>query len=196
MLPATFRRTQQAVSSLDPFLRPANSARAARASPHDRVFPHTLVSYPRGYCEMSGEARDANAAQRRYWNTVAGPRWVASPEFRERRNQESMALLLEFLFSADEPHGPLANSILTRRGTLTPGCRLSVSPRPPAGVTSLREVHFALGPKGPAKSWTSRSVADAKRSATRNSSGASCYQAPSWLVDDNLHLGSASNAVK
>ena len=54
---------------------------------------------------MSGEARDANAAQRRYWNTVAGPRWVASPEFRERRNQESMALLLEFLFSADEPHG-------------------------------------------------------------------------------------------
>src|SRR4029077_15054049 len=50
--------------------------------------------------------------------------------------------------------------------------------------------------KGPAKSWTLRSVADAKRSATRNSSGASCYQAPSWLVDDNLYLGSASNAVK
>ncbi|HJU16451.1 MAG TPA: methyltransferase domain-containing protein [Stellaceae bacterium] len=37
---------------------------------------------------------DANAAQRRYWNTVAGPRWVAAPEFRERRNQESLALLL------------------------------------------------------------------------------------------------------
>ena len=35
-----------------------------------------------------------NAAQRRYWNTVAGPRWVAAPGFRERRNQESTALLL------------------------------------------------------------------------------------------------------
>src|ERR1700752_4804352 len=43
---------------------------------------------------MSGEALDANAAQRRYWNTVAGPRWVAAPGFRERRNQESLALLL------------------------------------------------------------------------------------------------------
>jgi SAM-dependent methyltransferase len=43
---------------------------------------------------MAGEALDANAAQRRYWNTVAGPRWVAAPGFRERRNQESMALLL------------------------------------------------------------------------------------------------------
>ena len=43
---------------------------------------------------MSEEALDANAAQRRYWNTVAGPRWVAAPGFRERRNQESTALLL------------------------------------------------------------------------------------------------------
>jgi SAM-dependent methyltransferase len=43
---------------------------------------------------MAGEALDANAAQRRYWNTVAGPRWVASPGFRERRNQESLVLLL------------------------------------------------------------------------------------------------------
>jgi SAM-dependent methyltransferase len=43
---------------------------------------------------MSEEALDANAAQRRYWNTVAGPRWVATPGFRERRNQESTALLL------------------------------------------------------------------------------------------------------
>ena len=46
---------------------------------------------------MAGEALDANAAQRLYWNTVAGPRWVASPGFRERRNQESLALLLERL---------------------------------------------------------------------------------------------------
>ena len=43
---------------------------------------------------MAGEALDANAAQRRYWNTVAGPRWVAAPGFRERRNRESLALLL------------------------------------------------------------------------------------------------------
>src|SRR5215472_15375505 len=43
---------------------------------------------------MAGEAVDANAAQRRYWNTVAGPRWIAAPGFRERRNQESTALLM------------------------------------------------------------------------------------------------------
>src|SRR5207302_9692862 len=43
---------------------------------------------------MPAVAHDANAEQRRYWNTVAGPRWVASPGFRERRNQESLALLL------------------------------------------------------------------------------------------------------
>ena len=43
---------------------------------------------------MAGEALDANAAQRRYWNTVAGPRWAAEPGLRERRNQESLALLL------------------------------------------------------------------------------------------------------
>jgi SAM-dependent methyltransferase len=46
---------------------------------------------------MSGEVQDANQAQRRYWNTVAGPRWVASPGFRERRNQESLTLLLDRL---------------------------------------------------------------------------------------------------
>jgi SAM-dependent methyltransferase len=43
---------------------------------------------------MAGEALDANAAQRRYWNTVAGPRWVAARGFRERRNEESAALLM------------------------------------------------------------------------------------------------------
>ena len=46
---------------------------------------------------MAEQAFDANAAMRRYWNTVAGPRWVASPGFRERRNQESLALLLAHL---------------------------------------------------------------------------------------------------
>ena len=46
---------------------------------------------------MAEEAFDTNAAMRRYWNTVAGPRWVASPGFRERRNQEGLALLLAHL---------------------------------------------------------------------------------------------------
>jgi SAM-dependent methyltransferase len=46
---------------------------------------------------MTAQAPDANEAQRHYWNTVAGPRWVASPGFRERRNQESLALLLDRL---------------------------------------------------------------------------------------------------
>src|SRR5689334_6578273 len=43
---------------------------------------------------MAEEALDANAAQRRYWNTVAGPRWVAAQGFREQRNEESTALLM------------------------------------------------------------------------------------------------------
>ena len=43
---------------------------------------------------MDGETGEANARQRRYWNEIAGPRWVAAPGFRERRNQESLALLL------------------------------------------------------------------------------------------------------
>src|ERR1700749_5054317 len=50
-----------------------------------------------GFSVMTEQAFDANAAMRRYWNTVAGPRWVASPGFRERRNQESLALLLAHL---------------------------------------------------------------------------------------------------
>jgi SAM-dependent methyltransferase len=43
---------------------------------------------------MAEEALDANAQWRRYWNTVVGPRWAAAPELRERRNQESIALLV------------------------------------------------------------------------------------------------------
>ncbi len=46
---------------------------------------------------MTAQVPDANEAMRHYWNTVAGPRWVASPGFRERRNQESLALLLDSL---------------------------------------------------------------------------------------------------
>jgi 2-polyprenyl-3-methyl-5-hydroxy-6-metoxy-1,4-benzoquinol methylase len=58
--------------------------------------PITQQSGFRGWGEfgMAGETADANAGQRRYWNEVAGPRWVAAPGFRERRNQESLALLL------------------------------------------------------------------------------------------------------
>lgn len=43
---------------------------------------------------MAEETRDANAVMRRYWNEVAGPRWAAAPGSRERRNRESLALLL------------------------------------------------------------------------------------------------------
>jgi SAM-dependent methyltransferase len=43
---------------------------------------------------MAEEALEANAAMRRYWNTVAGPRWAAAPGSRERRNRESLELLL------------------------------------------------------------------------------------------------------
>jgi SAM-dependent methyltransferase len=46
---------------------------------------------------MTVQVPDANEAMRHYWNTVAGPRWIASPGFRERRNQESLALLLDCL---------------------------------------------------------------------------------------------------
>ena len=47
---------------------------------------------------------EANDAQRRYWNEVAGPRWVAGQGFRERRNQESLALLLDCLRLAGGEH--------------------------------------------------------------------------------------------
>ncbi len=46
---------------------------------------------------MPAEPPDANEAMRHYWNKVAGPRWVAGQGFRERRNQESLALLLTCL---------------------------------------------------------------------------------------------------
>ncbi len=46
---------------------------------------------------MTGELPDANEGMRHYWNNVAGPRWVAGQGFRERRNQESLTLLLACL---------------------------------------------------------------------------------------------------
>lgn len=36
----------------------------------------------------------ANAAQQKYWNTVAGPRWVGLEGFVERRNRAVNDLLL------------------------------------------------------------------------------------------------------
>lgn len=42
---------------------------------------------------MAGETVEPNAAMRRYWNTVAGPRWAMAPGSRERRNRESLNLL-------------------------------------------------------------------------------------------------------
>jgi SAM-dependent methyltransferase len=43
---------------------------------------------------MSGEGNAANAAQRHYWNAVAGPRRIAAQAFIENRNRESNELLL------------------------------------------------------------------------------------------------------
>jgi SAM-dependent methyltransferase len=42
------------------------------------------------------EDTDANAAQREYWNTVAGPRWVGLEGFVERRVQAVDELLLRY----------------------------------------------------------------------------------------------------
>jgi len=70
---------------------PNHPARRLQAAVVSGGFP---AQKKRAIGAMAEEALDANAAQRRYWNTVAGPRWVASPGFRERRNQESLALLL------------------------------------------------------------------------------------------------------
>jgi hypothetical protein len=78
--------------------------------------------------------------------------------------------------------------------TKDPRATRSISPGCQAGVPM--KLRFALGTIYRAKSWTMRSVADAKWSATRNSSVASCYQPPSCLVDDDFHLGSVSSAVK
>src|SRR5579859_5444890 len=50
--------------------------------------------------------------------------------------------------------------------------------------------------KGRAKSWTLRSVADAKRSATGNSRVASCPLTPSCLVDDSLDLRGGTQRVQ
>ena len=43
---------------------------------------------------MSEDADTANAAMRRYWNEVAGPRWVERAEIQEARNIEVAQILL------------------------------------------------------------------------------------------------------
>lgn len=42
-----------------------------------------------------GPETTANAAMRRYWNEVAGPRWVQRQAMQEARNVEMLAMLLE-----------------------------------------------------------------------------------------------------
>jgi SAM-dependent methyltransferase len=53
---------------------------------------------------MAESVHNANPAMQRYWNEVAGPRWAAAPESRERRNRESLDLLLARLALAGGEH--------------------------------------------------------------------------------------------
>src|SRR5216684_7138697 len=78
--------------------------------------------------------------------------------------------------------------------TKDPRATQGISPGCQTGVPT--KLCFALGIIYRAKSWTMCSVADAKWSATRNSSVASCYQPSSCSVDDNFYLGSVSSTVK
>ena len=76
----------------------------------------------------------------------------------------------------------------------------SLNARPPRAVAKPRatsggrfcEVSLRARTKGRAKSWTLRSVADAKWSTTGNFQVASCLWTPSCFVDDILDLGSIS----
>jgi SAM-dependent methyltransferase len=45
--------------------------------------------------DLNPGADTANAAMRRYWNEVAGPRWVGRQGMQEARNVEMLAILLE-----------------------------------------------------------------------------------------------------
>ncbi len=45
--------------------------------------------------DASNTPEPANAAMRRYWNEVAGPRWVGRQALQEARNVEMLAMLLE-----------------------------------------------------------------------------------------------------
>src|ERR1700732_2434781 len=78
--------------------------------------------------------------------------------------------------------------------SIDPRATQGVSPGCQTGVPT--KLCFALGISYRAKSWTICSVADAKWSATRNSSVASCYQPSSCLVEDDFYLGLVSSALK
>src|SRR5579883_3252803 len=89
--------------------RPQSPCQPARIGPDLKIAaghagrraPRTNRSERKGRTsKMADEAQDANAVVRRYWNTVAGPRWAAAPEARERRNRESLAMLLDRLHLA------------------------------------------------------------------------------------------------
>jgi SAM-dependent methyltransferase len=74
--------------------QPIRPKKFARATPPSHGNIRALGVETGGICKMAEEALDANAAMRRYWNNVAGPRWAAAPGSRERRNRESLELLL------------------------------------------------------------------------------------------------------
>jgi hypothetical protein len=94
--------------------------------------------------------------------------------------------LLNSVYPCIRPDETFDDERPPRNTSIGPGCQTGVPVK----------LRFALGNIYRAKSWTMRSVADAKWSATRNSWVASCYQPSSCLVDDNFHLGSVSSAVK
>jgi SAM-dependent methyltransferase len=70
-----------------------------------RVFPVDLcrrspkagITTPAEVRKMAEAAAEANAEMRRYWNQVAGPRWVGLGGLVERRNGEVNPLLLRYL---------------------------------------------------------------------------------------------------
>jgi hypothetical protein len=80
----------------------------------------------------------------------------------------------------------------------------SLNARPPRAVAKPRatsggrfcEVSLRARTKGRAKSWTLRSVADAKWSTAGNFQVASCLWTPSCFVDDILDLGWTFNTFK
>src|SRR5690242_10951556 len=49
---------------------------------------------------QSSKAPAANADMQRYWNEVAGPRWVGRQAIQEARNVEMLAILLEAAHAA------------------------------------------------------------------------------------------------
>ena len=113
-----------------------------------------------------------------------------------------------------EPRATFAVELLAQRsGRVVPfvalapvqlgqAIRLTQAPRAPWPSRGRQaggrfcEVSLRARTKGRAKSWTLRSVADAKWSTTDNFQVASCLWTPSCFVDDILDLGSTFNTFK